>query len=123
MDRNKKMFELRKKGLSYLAIARVFGVSQQRVHQIISGQNHRGIKYWDNIRKLVKQRDGNNCQLCGRGKGVDLIVHHIDENPQNDDFGNLICLCRGCHSHLHRQSGAVDKTKYPRIYSRKIKGL
>ncbi|HDY67403.1 MAG TPA: HNH endonuclease [Candidatus Scalindua sp.] len=27
-----------------------------------------------------------------------LHIHHIDYNKQNNDFSNLISLCRSCHA-------------------------
>jgi 5-methylcytosine-specific restriction endonuclease McrA len=31
-----------------------------------------------------------------------LTVHHIDRNPGNNQPGNLIALCSGCHRRAHR---------------------
>lgn len=40
------------------------------------------------------------CQKCGEEDSLD--VHHIDENPYNNDLENLILLCRSCHMKVHR---------------------
>jgi len=116
MDRVKKMIELKDRGLSYRAIGVLFGVSAQRVNQLVKGLNHRGKTKWFNLTKIIKMRDNYICQICGTEKKKDLIVHHIDEVPTNDEKINLITLCRGCHCHLHLQKGPVDKTKYPNVY-------
>ena len=48
---------------------------------------------------LVRQRDNFTCQKCNNKKS--LIVHHIDENTQNNSLENLVTLCRSCHGKLH----------------------
>lgn len=57
---------------------------------------------WKNsdIRKNVKNRDNNTCQLCGRNLilcSLGSSVHHIDYNKKNCIETNLILLCRNCH--------------------------
>lgn len=42
----------------------------------------------------------NTCQKCGSTDNLD--VHHIDENPFNNDLENLTLLCRSCHMKEHR---------------------
>lgn len=43
----------------------------------------------------------SNCTLCN--KLSKLEVHHIDENPINDNFDNLTAICHKCHSNLHKR--------------------
>ena len=44
-ERIKKMINLRKKGLSYRQIGKKFGISRQRVHQILTGyDSHKTLK-------------------------------------------------------------------------------
>ena len=45
------------------------------------------------------------CELCGNDKNLD--IHHIDENWQNNNFDNLVCLCRSCHMKEHRSKKEV----------------
>jgi len=51
---------------------------------------------------LIRERDNNSCQLCGRTKereGRNLTVHHIyydKENVCSDEF-DFITLCTGCN--------------------------
>lgn len=40
------------------------------------------------------------CQLC-KDIYSKLLVHHIDENRQNNDISNLVVLCYSCHSKIH----------------------
>lgn len=39
------------------------------------------------------------CEHCGRGPK--LVLHHIDENPRNNDPSNLTILCGRCHHLVH----------------------
>jgi len=106
MNRTENMMRLRQQGFSYGRIASLYGISRQRVHQIISGyskNNHRLQRkngtYW-RLYNAVLDRDEHKCQKCGDdGK---LIVHHIDGNDNNNVLNNLITLCNKCHLSLHR---------------------
>ena len=31
---------------------------------------------------------------------LEPLIHHIDGNPRNNDFGNLVLLCPNCHSEI-----------------------
>jgi hypothetical protein len=42
----------------------------------------------------------NVCEKCGKDGRLD--IHHIDENPNNNNLDNLMCLCRSCHTKIHR---------------------
>lgn len=51
-------------------------------------------------RKLVLDRDGFTCQVCGAKKAPqNLEVHHVKTQARGgDDFlTNLVCLCLSCH--------------------------
>lgn len=55
------------------------------------------------LRKLVRDRDGYRCRMCGktqRKNGRALDVHHIDFNKENLDPENLITLCMSCHARI-----------------------
>jgi 5-methylcytosine-specific restriction endonuclease McrA len=57
---------------------------------------------YEQLREKVLRRDGWRCQNCG--SMVNLEVHHQEFRSQGgeDSEGNLITLCAGCHSLLHR---------------------
>jgi len=50
----------------------------------------------------VLKRDNFTCQTCGAKD--DLVVHHKDENVENNKMDNLITWCRACHAIHHRSS-------------------
>jgi len=59
------------------------------------------------LRRMIRDRDGNVCQLCGATPGQRTFpVHHIDYNKQHVHPSNLITLCDPCHA----------KTNYDRSY-------
>lgn len=57
------------------------------------------------LRAAIFERDGYVCQECGETS--DLVVHHIDHNPYNNSWENLLTLCRRCNSaeqHVFRRA-------------------
>lgn len=55
---------------------------------------------WQRMRRLVRQRDGNQCRSCGTSTGP-LHVHHLVEGGA-DTPPNLVTLCSSCHGKIHR---------------------
>lgn len=50
------------------------------------------------------------CKFCGDVGRLtpSTLVHHMDEDPANNDDINLLALCRDCHEQLHgRMAGGV----------------
>jgi 5-methylcytosine-specific restriction endonuclease McrA len=52
---------------------------------------------WANRRRLVLERDGHRCQMCG---ALATEVDHIQPRAQggSDELANLRSLCRPCHA-------------------------
>jgi 5-methylcytosine-specific restriction endonuclease McrA len=46
------------------------------------------------------QEAGNHCAFCSEIEPSILQVHHIDGNPSNNDFTNLILACASCHAKI-----------------------
>ena len=57
---------------------------------------------WNAIKKEIKKRDNYKCrnENC-KNKSKILSVHHKDFIKINNDYSNLITLCKSCHSKLH----------------------
>ncbi|MCO6046523.1 HNH endonuclease [Aeoliella sp. ICT_H6.2] len=60
----------------------------------------------------------HTCCICRREKRVQ--IHHIDENPSNNDFDNLAVTCLLCHSDAHSKGGFVRRysAEEIRLYNR-----
>lgn len=74
-------------------------------------------KAFADMRGMILARDGERCVVCkrpdtrlpmgrkdrpqGATKSL-LVVHHIDEDPANNDATNLITLCARCHMKHHK---------------------
>lgn len=113
--RREIILELVKRGLSYKAIGKKFGISSQRIHQICKRYHSKSKSKYvkqkhidDFIRYEVLKHDDYTCQDCGyRGKWRDrnLDIHHLDGSGQaeipNDQLSNLITLCKVCHGDKH----------------------
>lgn len=56
---------------------------------------------WIEIANRVKADAGWKCIRCGHrhepDMGFCLTVHHIDINPENCEWWNLVALCQKCH--------------------------
>jgi 5-methylcytosine-specific restriction endonuclease McrA len=61
---------------------------------------------WDSIKRIVRKRDRNTCQLCSRStnqQGRAMDVHHkesffsFSDPTEANRLANLVCLCRSCH--------------------------
>jgi len=63
-------------------------------------------KNWTRKSRQMKECYHHTCQKCGRVmNGFDkesVQVHHVDGNPQNCFYWNLIVLCPPCHVKAER---------------------
>ncbi len=65
---------------------------------------------WETVSRYVRElfdfycaRCGKNCRNSKNAESV-LQVHHIDENPGNNDLENLIPLCATCHLKIEKEA-------------------
>ncbi len=62
-------------------------------------------------RQIVGER--KNCEMCGvKDTKRNLVVHHKDEQPSNNNRSNLQVLCRSCHINHHRKTLLKGQRKY-----------
>jgi len=64
---------------------------------------------------LLQKEVGSKCLFCGNEDVDHFEIHHIDENPSNNDFSNLLFLCPLCHSKITK--GDITKTEVMRLKS------
>jgi len=62
-----------------------------------------GPEFTRRFKKLIRERDGNKCQRCGKTRkqeGKAMEVHHIDHDKLNNDPSNLVTVCHPCNVYL-----------------------
>ena len=65
---------------------------------------------WDTVSRYVRELFDFYCARCGKdcrnSKNAESVlqVHHIDENPGNNDLENLIPLCATCHLKIEKEA-------------------
>ena len=61
----------------------------------------------DEFKEKIRQSRDRECEKCGKHESVQerrLCVHHVDEDPSNNELDNLKVLCDSCHTSLHAGS-------------------
>ena len=56
---------------------------------------------WKLIAKGVKERDGNRCRVCNSKENLDAHHRAYRGDPWEAPLGDIITLCRDCHSKWH----------------------
>jgi len=64
---------------------------------------------WQFLRIRILTRDDFTCQYCGYRSEKYQIVHHLDENPENNEESNLVTICQMCNLIKHSGQGCVVK--------------
>lgn len=66
----------------------------------------------EKLRLETLAKCNNRCCVC---QIPFVVLHHIDENPSNNDPDNLAPLCPNCHSQAHSVSHLVTNLTVERI--------
>lgn len=98
---------------SYVETGKIFGVSRQRVHQLITGYKTLSASYspsrkkgkWG-FAKTLKELYLKPCKNCG---GETKAIHHKDGHSSNNNLDNLIPVCTSCHYSIHKKMRADRK--------------
>ena len=56
------------------------------------------IPFQNKVRSELQKEINSVCPICANEDVGHFQIHHIDENPSNNDLFNLILLCPTCHS-------------------------
>src|SRR5690606_9946991 len=67
------------------------------------------------IKAELQSEINSECPFCESKDIGHFQIHHIDENPSNNDKGNLILICPNCHSKVTK--GDISKIE---VLQRKI---
>ena len=139
MTRKEQMQQLRDNRYTYQQIGELFGLTRQRVHQIIKSPNYvnnkvypkipRAYKYGepielegrDYLKEKARIRDNYTCQLCGlvwKEGTRRLDVHHLNhlesqteaiKYENNKDLDQMITLCHKCHMNVPHHKRAMSE--------------
>ncbi|GAB3723359.1 HNH endonuclease [Flavobacterium koreense] len=55
------------------------------------------------IKSLLQKEINSKCPICPSEDVEHFQIHHIDENPENNNFENLLMLCPTCHSKITKK--------------------
>ena len=69
------------------------------------------------LEKRVFQEAGSKCVFCSESEVVALQIHHIDDDPANNAFENLLLVCATCHTKI---TGGVISAETVRLKKRQI---
>ncbi len=73
------------------------------------------IKQLTKVRSLLQKEVNSSCPFCNNQDVGHFQIHHIDENPSNNEMSNLILLCPTCHSKITK--GDISKQEVIEIKS------
>ena len=69
-----------------------------------SERNNYPSEFNNKLKEQIRKRDNYTCQLCGMIEeehlilyGVNLSIHHIDYDKENNEEDNLVSTCNQCH--------------------------
>jgi hypothetical protein len=68
----------------------------------------------ESVRVEIIARSNNRCCIC---QTPFIVIHHIDENPSNNEPNNLAPLCPNCHSQAHSKGQLTTHLTPSRIKS------
>jgi hypothetical protein len=61
------------------------------------------------IRAALQKEINSECPFCQNRDVGHFVVHHIDENPENNKSTNLLMVCPICHSKITK--GDISQTE------------
>lgn len=70
-------------------------------------------------KRRLLEKNGYSCCVC-KSNNIGLHLHHIDENPSNNDDENIAVLCVREHDRHHRPSNYNEKANHLELTSDKI---
>lgn len=61
------------------------------------------------VRAILQQEINSKCPFCKNTEVGHFEIHHINENPSNNDIMNLFLLCPTCHSKITKGDISSDE--------------
>lgn len=78
-----------------------------------------GADFDANLKQLIKEIYGYNCQICKISTSI-LDIHHIDYDKKNNNVDNLVPLCKKCHGMTNHNRDNWKKVLTEFVKSSKI---
>lgn len=98
---------------AYISYRHCLKVGKFKSPGVGSGGDQEGEKnpnYKTGIGTYSKKAFKHYGRVCNRCGSVDkLLVHHQDENRENNSIENLEVLCKGCHQRHHETRNALGQ--------------
>ncbi len=63
------------------------------------------------VRAELQKEIASVCPFCDSRDVGHFEIHHIDENPSNNDFRNLLLVCPTCHSKITKGDITLDEVR------------
>lgn len=95
-ERRKIARAYKERGLSYLQIGKIMGITRQRAQQLVAPTLLQA--------QRIREGLGNECSICGSTDNLNL--HHQDYSEQPDTL-----LCTACHMIEHRIERSAGNAK------------
>jgi hypothetical protein len=73
------------------------------------------------VKALLQKEINNRCPFCKSGDVEQFEIHHIDDNPSNNNKANLILVCPTCHSRITK--GNISMTEVIQMKSLLTSGI
>jgi HNH endonuclease len=61
------------------------------------------------IKAKLQKEIHSECPFCQNQEVEYFEIHHIDENPKNNDLSNLIMICSNCHTKITKGDISQDR--------------
>jgi hypothetical protein len=95
------------KTISKLKIKKIQDDKNLLIRKVLNKQKKRpAIPY--KIKSLLQKEVNSTCPFCTNEDVDHFQIHHIDENPENNKFENLLMVCANCHSKITK--GDISQT-------------
>jgi len=63
------------------------------------------------LKAELQKEIGSRCPFCLTEDIGHFHIHHIDENPNNHDYKNLLLICQNCHSKFTKNEWPFSKAR------------
>lgn len=81
---------------------------------LMRNKNRKNIPQRNKVRAVLQKEVESVCPFCNNDDVGHFEIHHIDGNPSNNEYTNLILICPTCHSKITKEdisTGEVIKLK------------